>query len=282
MNEALEVIDELLNDCGQRPSWAGPFSVKAAALHMLGRHEEELRVARQCVEDFPDEYYCRYYEAVALSALGKLDDLQVVIDDSITMAAQDESTALTHSGLDAGLVLGAASRELLAHGHPDTSRMVADRLVEWRKNLMGESEATRDQLLNLAEALYLAEQWDEAQDLFERLADCRVGDINGEEDYVCLSIQGSLGALAARRGDPETARRISGELAKVEVDPWGRSHGHRVPIALFLGQRDQALDLLREAFAHGYGGVGGGAHANPNLRPLWDDPEFQELVRPKG
>ena len=51
----------------------------------------------------------------------------------------------------------------------------------------------------------------------------------------------------------------------------------RARIAVALGERERAMELLRQA-----GPLSGGGHADPLLEPLWDYPPFKQLLRPKG
>jgi len=55
----------------------------------------------------------------------------------------------------------------------------------------------------------------------------------------------------------------------------------RACIASLLGEKEQAVALLKEAFSQG---CGYGVHLRQaiDLEPLWDYPPFKELLRPKG
>ncbi len=55
----------------------------------------------------------------------------------------------------------------------------------------------------------------------------------------------------------------------------------RAGIAAQLGETDRAIHLLRQAVAAGYCEYMW-IHSHPPFEPLWDDPEFQEILRPKG
>jgi hypothetical protein len=55
----------------------------------------------------------------------------------------------------------------------------------------------------------------------------------------------------------------------------------RACIAAQGGERDQALELLRVALAHGVG-AGDYLHVYAFLEPLHGYPPFEELIEPKG
>ena len=54
----------------------------------------------------------------------------------------------------------------------------------------------------------------------------------------------------------------------------------RARIAVLLGEKEQALVLLRDAL--GQGTAYGSLYLNMDLEPLSDYPPFQELIKPKG
>jgi tetratricopeptide (TPR) repeat protein len=183
-------------------------------------------------------------------------------------------------GEDAGYVMQIAVRELRAHGQPDAAREVVDQLVRWRQARLDQEKPTRDQLLGLADALFLDGQWEEAARIYERFSDCQIGQTNSAADSACVGIKWALGEVAARRGNRSEALRISGELSRAPETPFGNIHAARASIAAHLGERDQALDLLRAALASGF--MAHFAHTEEGFQPLWDDPEFQELIEPIG
>ena len=95
---------------------------------------------------------------------------------------------------------------------------------------------------------------------------------------------GILANLAAREGRPEEVLRIS-RLADSLPRPqgseanWSDTRG-RAGIAVALGDREQAMTLLRELVA--LPASSPYLHTRYQFEPLWDYPPFQELIRPKG
>jgi hypothetical protein len=92
----------------------------------------------------------------------------------------------------------------------------------------------------------------------------------------CVKPPLHLGVVAARMGDRSEALRIS-RLKAVATHPSGPAY-----IAAELGERERAVDLLRDAFSKGVSGLSLNLHRDDYYRRLWDYPPFQELIRPKG
>ncbi len=99
-----------------------------------------------------------------------------------------------------------------------------------------------------------------------------------------------LGICAARRGDRATALEMEARIEEIgpPIGPTGVPYGGRgntqmlqASIAAQLGETDRAIHLLQQAVAAGYSDYMW-IHVNPAFEPLWDDPEFQEILRPKG
>jgi tetratricopeptide (TPR) repeat protein len=243
-------------------SWR--FIILADAHHMLGDYEKELETIRLGDEYFPNLPSLRAQEARALSALGRTQEVESVIDDSLTLPS---------GGGTPGDILLEAAEELRAHGHQEDAKEMVSRAVDWYRSRPAEEAATERNRFGLARAAYLAEQWEEAQRLFRQLASEKPDDI----DY-----KGYLGALAVRRGDPETPLRIAAELEGIDRPYVFGAHMYwRSCIAALLGDRELAVRLLRDAFAQGFR-YDVSLHRDVNLEPLRDYPPFQELLRPKG
>ena len=120
---------------------------------------------------------------------------------------------------------------------------------------------------------------DEAQVLLEGLLE------NYPENRLFLV---QLGVVVARRGDREEASRISRLLEEGDPSPMTplqasqTSAYQRAGIAAALGERERAMELLRQSGSWLIIPVSRWGHANPLLEPLWDYPPFKELLRPKG
>lgn len=163
--------------------------------------------------------------------------------------------------------------ELRAHGHVQDGQAMLQKVVAWYRTHPDENPATANHnpcLWLQLSALYAAGLWSEARAGYERLA---------ASDTTNLNARAGLGALAARRGDrPEVARIERWLLDR----PWtgGRATYDRARMAALLGNREQAVALLREAFDLGLSGRQY-IHIDPDFESLRDYPPFQELLRPR-
>ena len=242
--------------------WA--FSVYAAAHHLLGDYEDELEILRRGQELFPDVISLRADEMRALAALGHVGEALALVDDCIAMSRDHWS---------AGDVLIFAAEYLRAYGHLETSLDLARRAVEWHGSLPPAEMSRASTQEDLADAFYLAERWSEAQPIYSQLA---------AADPDNVHYQDCLGCLAARMGNAEEARQIIARLQELRRPYLYGDHLYSCAcIASLLGEREQAVTLLREAIAQGYSDYES-LHCDMDLEPLRDYPPFQELLRPKG
>ena len=256
------------------------FDCHAHACHALGRYEDQLHLARQGSELHPGFLYFLEHEAAALAALGCLEELGKAVGTA--------SNTQAHSGT-AGLVMLVGAMELRAHGQHRPSVDLARRAAEWYR----EQPAAGARLLTpnrgiewyphrspaiglrLREehgaALCWAECWDEAERVVAGLAN----EVPGSIEY-----RGQLGAMVARRGDSDEARRADEALRDTGGSYlFGEHTFWRACIAAQLGERQKAVALLREAFSQGRC-FSTHIHRHIDLEPLWDYGPFQELIAP--
>lgn len=90
---------------------------------------------------------------------------------------------------------------------------------------------------------------------------------------------GILDARANRRVDAVAIVEHMGSMRQRYV--FGRNAFLQARIAAALGQNDNALALLREAFAEGMV-CDPWLHTYPEFTPLRNDPKFRKLLNPKG
>jgi len=238
------------------------------AHYFLGNHKKELEVVRRARKYFPDALGLMANEARALAARGKIEEVKKVIEESL----------LSRSSIGtAGRVMLGAARELRLRGYQEAFRDIAGRAVEWYRGRAAGKEAAEQQRYELAVALYVSEQWEEAGALIEKLRSEKPDDI----DYL-----GYGGALAARRGNKEEALRISEELKRIDRPyTFGAQTYWRARIAALLGMKEEAVELLRQSFAQGnyyMDDKGVFIIQTADLGPLRDYAPFKELMKPKG
>jgi len=248
----------------RRPSGFARIVILANAHHMLGNYKQELKEVRKGQKYDPNNWRFYAYEARALAALGKIDAVQKVVNKSLEIVSSERT---------AGNVMLEAAWELRVHGHMEAYLEMARQAVEWYKSRHQIREVNEEMRHDLAKALYTAEKWDEAQSMFEELM----------EDYPeNIEYQGRIGLLAARKDERDKALGISKELESIDRPYLYGEHTYMCArIASLLGEKEQAVILLRDAFAQGllYGAY---LHNEMDFEPLRNYKPFQELLKPKG
>ncbi len=232
---------------------------------MVGAYARELAETQRGRKVYPDRLRILNHELRALAALGRSDEVERRLGETLLLPREDVVTAVG--------VLGEVAAELRAHGFREASLGVAEQAVQWFRARPAEEAATIHYQVGLAVALYQAERWDEAEALFREAATEAPKDV---------TVKGYLGLLAARRGDREEALAISDRLDGM-ADPYdfGREEYLQACIAAQLGDLDRAMVLLREAHARGRPFVIF-LHRDMDLEPLRDHPPFQEFLAPQG
>jgi tetratricopeptide (TPR) repeat protein len=247
------------------------FGMMTEALDLLGDHERELAEARRGRAMYPDLMAMRAYEASALAALGRFDELETTIGESLSQQLSMGT---------AGNVMLAAAMELRAHGHADESRAMARRAVAWYDELPDDSDPKKKSFA-YAGSLEYADAWDEASKLYEFLAVKYAGTL------LEFQARGMLGVIAAVQGDRESALKISADLARLRRPYlFGVDSYFRALIAARLGDKDQAAVLLQNTISEGFAGVylpfTEAFECAWPLDTLRGYPPYEELVRPKG
>ncbi|MGH7538779.1 MAG: protein kinase domain-containing protein [Gemmatimonadales bacterium] len=253
-----------------------------AALHLLGDHRRELKEAGEGRRRFPDNLGTLACEVRALAALGRRDDVRRRLAESENLPRQPGWTAA-----DVALLAG---QELRAHGHQDAAEEALRQAIAWLET----RQATRSDSnhYDLGRAYYLAGRLDDARPMFEPLAALRSeatpstapGHIQVESEHILddVSGKGFLGAIAARQGDREQALRFDRMLAR-SSRPYlfGRHTFWRARIHALLGDKDQAVDLVRAAFSQGFP-YSAPFHTDLAFEALRNHPPFVEILRSKG
>jgi tetratricopeptide (TPR) repeat protein len=246
--ESLEILQQLdveklgLSKNPLYSDWLG------MTYHMLGDYQRELDVSGH---------------AGALAGLGRVAEAereatqalpaQHTSGDPWPVPMSSECTAL----------------ELQAHGYPEAARRVRERIIAWYGRAI--NDATRDDSPCMAayfSVFYYAGRWDAARAGYEhRLA----------EDSTSIKAHAALGALAVRRGDKAEADRMEAWLAAHEG---ARTSRARARMAALRGDRQRAVDLLREAFEQRLAGRMF-LHLDPDFESLRDLPAYRELLGPE-
>jgi tetratricopeptide (TPR) repeat protein len=116
-------------------------------------------------------------------------------------------------------------------------------------------------------------RWDEAYALMKELV---------EDHPDNVEYRGRLGSMAARLGRHDQAREAARWLEDLDRPYlFGTDKFYRAKIAAQLEEPMEAVYLLREAFAEGYG-FPIWLHRQMDFESLRDFPPYQEFVRPKA
>jgi tetratricopeptide (TPR) repeat protein len=277
--EAVHVFGDLFNDAPMSRSWAPWWWFFAHSYHMLGRHEDELRTARRGSALFPDQLLEVNAEIRADAALGRQPDVARLLDLARGMSPPPY-LALEFWGGAGPWQPYEAALEFRAHGFPDAYRWAIQQMLERLRETAPRDTTAASWRYGEAVALYAAERWREARNLFAAL---RAGD-PGNVDFI-----GWLGASEARLGHRAEAAALAGRLASLNPPySFGNSLYWQARIAAVLGDRDGAVARLREALGQGmmclcrFGPPWEDCHRDMDFESLRGYAPFDELLRPKG
>jgi serine/threonine protein kinase len=260
VNRPKEAI-EAFKMADQEQEWLWYWDFLTASYHVLGEHKEELKAAKQARKRFPTSLQPLSLEIRALAALGRIDEVKRLIEESFTFPKQQYWTP--------GVIMSSAAEELQAHGYRDAAMTIFDQAVQWYKNRPAEEMDS----LSYGLTLYCARHWEEAKSIFDELA-------KGSPDNIYY--QAILGCIAARQGDREKALKVSEWLKNLKRPYLFGSHiWCRAYLAAVLGEKDQAVALLKESFLEGLM-YNINLHTDIDFESLWDYPPFKELLKPKG
>ena len=261
--ETIDILERPDLPVGLRPY---PWKLLTVSLHFLGEHERELEAARQSRLENPGHRFFMGIEVTALAALGRIDELEATLDESLATGRTTEGTA--------PLAWFAAGNELLWHGYETEGRAVFERVVA---HIRAEPPETQDSY-EVGLALLFLGRFEEARVIFEQFASQATEGLEREKDGAL-----AFSAMAAAGlGDRETALRISAQLGAAERLGWQRANNvlHRAMIAGSLGDCAGAVEFLNEALSLGVGHFI--IHRRYGLMQCRDYPAFQEVAKPPG
>jgi tetratricopeptide (TPR) repeat protein/tRNA A-37 threonylcarbamoyl transferase component Bud32 len=263
--EAIRLLRELDPDHGLMKLWWGYWSYLSDAYYSLGDYEGQLAIAQEGRRRYPENQVFPYEEARALAALGRLDDVATRLK---AMRSQQSAGGM------GGYLFFLIGQELRARGYRDAAREAFDQAIASYQSQPQDPDAARAMV---ADALYEAERWNDALPLMQELA----GRHRDKPEYLV-----ALALLGARQGDRAPALRIRERLGSVRdslVPSPGAACYERARLAAVLGEREEAVALLRQWIDEG----GGWDHwpsllLSVDFESLRDYPPFQELMTPKG
>jgi serine/threonine protein kinase/tetratricopeptide (TPR) repeat protein len=265
VNRPRECI-EAFKTANREQQWLPYWDCFTASYHVLGEHKKELEIARQARKRFPDSFSPLNHEVRAFAALGKIEEIKKLIEESQTLTKPGFTTG------SPGGTMRIAGEELRAHGDEDAAMTFLNQAIQWYRSRPAEEldSLFRD---GYGLTLYYARRWEEAKSVFEEIA--KVAPDN-------IWCQRYIGCIAARQGDREKALKVSEWLRNLKQLHLGGHHTYyRACIAAILGDKDQAVNLLKENFLKGFG-YSTDFHSDFDFESLWDYPPFIEFLKPKG
>lgn len=259
--EGIAVLRQLDPERPPIPVYPPYWDVLTRLEHLEGNYRAELADAMHGRRQNPDRLTTLSNEARALAALGRRSDVWRRLDQVVDL--RPDSLA-TH-----GDVMREIGTELRAHGDGAAGDTAFTRALRWYADRpLGEQASMR---AKVAMTLYVAGHWDEASQLFERLA---------REEPHDIEYRGFLGVLAARSGDRTEALAVERSLGELRAPSLlGRHTYWRSRIAALVGEPERAVKLLRESLQQGreYFPI----HLEADFETLRALQSFQELMRVK-
>jgi TolB-like protein len=267
--EALEILLRLDPERGAMRGFSSYWMARIETRHQLGHDELELEDAASYLRLYPEEANARVYRMLPLAALGRTAEIERALEEELSLPDGRQNFARLSRW---------AAMELWAHGHADLARTVSVRAAH-RFDIGPNTPLYAPRgLAPYVWALYWAGDWEGAFAAAER------GLEQAPEEWWFLYL---AGASAARLSDAEQAR-LMGERLKGLEGPYsyGLPSRRRANIAALLGERDEAVRLLRQALDRGYiaGGLGLGfdLHRDMDFETLRDYQPFLDLLEPSG
>ena len=248
------------------------------ALHMLGRHREELAASESISRSTPlTRIWAR---GSALAALDRPAELLALLDSSLTLPVEtvsDIGLAPFTDGRPQYTVTPAwvanwIARELVTHGDTSTARQAALRAVDWYRGRPAPERATIEERLVQAWSLEMLRQFAEAEQVTRALV---------ATDSTNVDFRGELAGLAAEQGKTALADSLDRWLAAQAPARVGWSATlYRARVAALAGRSDDAMARLREAFDLGI--WPDWLHEEPAFVALRRRADFAALTAPRG
>jgi serine/threonine-protein kinase len=245
---AESALRRLSPDVGAMRGWLPYWDVLTSALHVQGKHRDELRAAREARRRFPGRLDALRLEGRALAAERQVASLEHLWAE----AAQPDSTA-------AGTLAYEVGEELAAHGDSGAAGPWYQRAHEVFARAAAEGGGAEARW-GAARAAARLDRWKEVAALCRALAS---DDEEGGDEYL-----GLLGIAAVRMGDRRLAAELEERLAGDHRRfTFGEPQFQASRIAGLLGDRGRAGALLEAAFDQAYP-YDMDFHRDPSLAPL--------------
>ena len=186
----------------------------------------------------------------ALAALGRIEELEASILRALPGMPEIEWWG-----------------ELRVHGYPAAASDLADRTLEWVESGRSNWQPNSLEFYLYGILLSLAGRWDEAKTVFEDMLA-----VSGRYQQRAAR---ELAYVLANQGHRDQAFRALGQT------PFANDLVVRAAVEALLGEKERAMDLLREVGSQpDFQGLHGLARQR-QFRSLLDYPPFQDFARPR-
>src|SRR5689334_6085406 len=243
------------------------WAYQAEAAGQLGDWEKSLAMAQKGLGRFPRSTTMGKEVAHAFARLGRVSEMQ----DAIDRLPSKQDQLLEQSQLAVRLWA-----DLLASGHASDAAALVMRYAKLLD--AAAADTARDMIYARASVLWRAGRLQEARSILQSLAARDTG-ISRLRDL------SQLGIVSARLNDEPAALLAEREISDAN-SPYQRGTRKllQAEIAAAIGDRDRAVELLRQALSLGVGleFLGGALLDNPDLTPLRGYPPYEELLKPVG
>jgi DNA-binding SARP family transcriptional activator/TolB-like protein len=253
------------------------WSARTEALHLLGRHDEELSLATHASRQAPLSR--NWMRGRALAALGRRDELLALVDTTLTLAAEtanDIGLAPYTDGRPVytstpGWVTLWIAKELIVHGDSATAKRVAGRSLDWYRGRPVDERATPEERLVAAWALDLTDDYAGAERMTRELV---------AVDTTNVDYRGTLGEIAAVERKGALSDSVDRWLATQSVErvSWSASY-YRARNAALAGRSNDAIAELRASLAEGAWPLW--VHLDPAFASLHGRRDYAALIAPR-
>ncbi len=239
--------------------------------HYLSDFDAELRAVTQEASLAPATANSLGMQQALLQSLAareQWDDVAKHLDAIVTLPAE--------AGASVAYVLTRTAWELDAHGSAAARDDALSRAATWCDRRTARDLENAELAFDCLEAFALAGRTRRLARAAEPLLSVRPDD---------LMVLGTVGLAAAQRGERETALRFASRIAMFTRPGGSRglSWWLRGRIHAALGERDEAVALLRDAFSRGAGwSERFDLHRDPAFSRLRGYPPFELLRTPQG
>ncbi|MFN0098502.1 MAG: protein kinase domain-containing protein [Gemmatimonadaceae bacterium] len=259
-HEALAVLGSLDPDHGAMKGWPQFWTQRAAAAHVVSRHQDERRFAREMRQRYPAQRAAWVMEARALAATGSHTAI-----DSLLLEAESLAPDVYWSQ---GAMRAVVAEEYLTHGTGD-HRTAARGAIRWLEDRLEADPRQRDHREWLSIARFVADDTAGSEALLDSI------DVAFPNRLWTI---GNLARFAAMRGD---ATRADSLLAAAPNTSVGEHVLFRARVAALMGRRENALTLLSDALRAGV--LNWHWRRDEVLRdfgPYAADPQFKRIIAP--